>query len=164
MFRPETVLKSTPYGAAKRERAGVKIRRQESGANRSVYSLGFCDPFIDGLASGEAFLKPVPVSDRLFPKLPAEQDGPPFDLAGKIEQPYAEIFDLHTNRVDFGEGILGPLLGLGAFRFASRERDDVEERSSVEEYPVLQSLLLGVGLIHDFLGLDGGSQQRFQYR
>src|SRR5215471_1571050 len=90
-----------------------------------IHPLGFGDPFIDGLASSEAFLHSMPVSDRLFPELPAEQDGLTLYLTWEIQQADAQIFYLNANGVDFGKGVFGALFGLGSLGFAAGERHDI---------------------------------------
>ena len=128
-----------------------------------IYLLRLCDPLIDGLASGESLLDPVPMSDGFFPELPAEQDDLSFDFAGEIEQSDIQVFHLHTDGIDFRKSIFGTLFCLGALGLTAGKRHDVEEHSAVEKDAVLQSLLLGIGFIDNFLGVDGRAQQRFQY-
>ena len=53
----------------------------------------------------------MPVGDGVFAHLPAQQDHAAFDFAGKIKQADIEVFDLNTNRVDFGESVFGALFG-----------------------------------------------------
>jgi len=118
---------------------------------------------IDGLAAGESFFRAVPVSDGVFAHLPAEQNYLAFDFAGEIQQADINIFYLYADGVDFGKGVFGGLLGLGALGFSAGGSNDVNVGASVEEDAVGQGLHLGFDFFHNFLAGDGGAQQGFEH-
>src|ERR1700758_1532912 len=128
-----------------------------------IHLLRLGDALIDRLTSGEYLLDSVPVGDRFFSELPAEQNDLSLDFAGKIEQSDIQVFHLYADGIDFGESIFGALLCLGAFGLTARKRHDIEKHSAVEKDAVLQSLLLGIDFVDNLLGVDGRAQQRFQH-
>ena len=129
-----------------------------------VRSLGAGDALIDGLAACESFFRAVPVSNGGLAHLPAEQHNPAFDDARKIEQADVEIFDLHADGIDFGEGIFGPLFSLGALGLAPRDGHNVNMRTTVEKDAMGQCLHFGLDLFHEFLAADGRAQKRLEHR
>src|SRR5215469_4128397 len=67
------------------------------------------DSLVNRLAAFEALFQAVPVLDLLFAVAPAKQDHLILESAGEIEQADLQIFYLHADGVDFGDGILGVL-------------------------------------------------------
>src|SRR5258708_1138191 len=83
------------------------------------------DPLVDGLASGEALFRGVPVGDLFFAQFPAEQHDLAVDAAGKVEQPDVDVLDLHPGSMDFGDRIFGTLHGALTFSTAAGDDDYV---------------------------------------
>lgn len=127
-----------------------------------VRLLGARDSFIDQLAPGEAFFHAVPVGDGFFSTLPTQENDPAIDLAGKIEQADIDVFDLHTDGIDLGEGVFGALLGLAALGFAAGDGDNIHVRPAIQKNPVAERLHLALDLFHQLLAVDGGAQKGFE--
>src|SRR5512133_1466485 len=106
----------------------------------------------------------MPVSDALFPKLPAEQDYFSAYAAGEIEQTNIEVLDLHACGVDLSNGILHPLNRFFAFSFASSQLDDVEQGAAIQKNAVRCVLELSVYFFDQLLTGNGAAQQRFEHR
>src|SRR5512133_3223508 len=106
----------------------------------------------------------MPVSDALFPKLPAEQDYFSAYAAGEIEQTNIEVLDLHACGVDLGNGILHPLNRFFAFSFAASQLDDVEQGAAIQKNAVRCVLELSVYFFDQLLTGNGAAQQRFEHR
>lgn len=138
--------------------------RPAAGWQSLVHSFGPRDPLVNRLAPGKAFLHAMPMGNRFLAKLPAEQDGLSFDLAGKIEQPDIKILDLHSDGIDFGERIFEVLFGFYPFGLAAGQRENVEKHSTIQENAVMQRLLLGIEFFHRLLGRESRAQQRFENR
>ena len=113
-----------------------------------VCFFAFGDASVDGLAAGETFVSAMPVGNGFFAQFPAEKNDLAFDLAGKIEQADAQVFDLHADGIDFGESVAHALLGFGALGFAARDGNDVDESATVEEDAVVGGLHLGLDFVH----------------
>ena len=56
----------------------------------------------------------MPVSNRGLAHLPAQQHDAAFDNAGEIEEASVDIFDLHSDGIDFSKSIFSPLFCLAA--------------------------------------------------
>src|SRR5437764_506953 len=75
----------------------------------------------------------MPVSDGLFPQLPAEQDGLAVHFTREIKQADVEVLDLHPDSVDFSHRVLDPLDGLFPFGLAARQSYHIDRHSSARK-------------------------------
>src|ERR1051326_8515685 len=91
------------------------------------------DALVDGLASGEAFLRAVPVRDFFLAGLPAQQYDFAIDLAGKIEQADIEVLHLHAGGGDLGHGVARALRRLLALGLAPQHLYDVHFQPAGQE-------------------------------
>src|SRR5690349_15881995 len=103
---------------------------------RLVRPFRLRDAFIHRLASGEAFADAVPVGNRLFTQLPAEQDDLAVHFAREIEQADIEVFHLYTDGVDLAHGIFNALQRLVALSLARSQMNDVQRHAAAKEYLV----------------------------
>ena len=84
------------------------------------------------------------MGNGFLPHLPAQQEDLAFNFAGKVEETNVDVLHLHANGIDFGQRILGTLLGLEALGFTPGQRHHVDERAAVQKDPVTQRLLFGL--------------------
>src|SRR5262249_9468052 len=113
------------------------------------------DALVDRLAALEAFFLAMPKPDLLFSQLPAEKhDLFPHD-AGKIQQAYIEVFDLHADRVDLGKRVLRVLKDLVALVAASGEGGNIERHASAHQSSLTQRLKLICDRLDLFLAVHG---------
>jgi hypothetical protein len=129
-----------------------------------VHFLAAGDALIHRLTACKTFLHAVPVRDRFFAAFPAQQNDLALDLAGKIQQPYVEILDLYSDRIDFRKSVFDALRRLHALRLAAGEGHYVEEHSAVQKDTMLHGLQLGIDLLYQLFRRHRRSQQRFQHR
>ncbi len=126
-------------------------------------SAGAGNTFVDEFAPGKAFGGVVPVSDRFFAHSPAEQNGLAFHFAGKIEETGVDVFHLHADGIDLGDGIFGALFGFAALGLAAGDGNDIDVRAAVQEDAMAQFLHFELDFLHYFFAVDGGAQEGFQH-
>lgn len=122
------------------------------------------DALVNRLAAGEALFGAMPVGNRRFAQLPAQQDDLTVNTTGEIEKPDVEILDLHAGGIDLGDSVLDALDGFFALGFAAREVNDVEQRAAVQEDAMGCRLQLGVDFFDQLFALDRLLEQGLEDR
>lgn len=67
------------------------------------------EAFVDWLTAAKAVFDRVPKVDAAFTQPPAEENDVAVELAREVEKAGVEVLDLNTDRVYFGNRILGSL-------------------------------------------------------
>src|SRR5712692_2172089 len=129
-----------------------------------IRPLRLMDSLVHRLTSGKTLTHSVPVSNRRFSQLPAQQDDLAVNLAGEIQQADVEVLDLDSDGINFGHRVFYALNGLLPLRFPSSQMDNIQRHAPAKKHPVGDFLELRIHRLHQFLALDGGSQERLQYR
>src|SRR5579864_1070687 len=109
-----------------------------------VRSLCLDDALVNRFAPGESFAYPMPMSDRLLAKFPAQEDNAAVDFTGEIQQANIEIFHLDAHGIDFGHCVLQALNRLLPLRLAAGEVNHIERHATTQEYLMYDCLQLRI--------------------
>lgn len=125
-------------------------------------TTGVGDFIVDGLASGEAFVHAVPVSNSRFTKLPAKQNNLAFHYAGEIEEADFEILNLHASSGNFSERVRDALCKFVPFGAQVSQGNDVHGKSAMHHDALVDLLKLPIDFLNAALAVRCPAQQGFQ--